>query len=278
MANIGPYHTLSELLGTRVVVSDLIQSLSKIPRSDVLRCLAGLSTLVSRETSGFPQEQLRILHHFAPIDIAAKLEKALVTRKLSGPLFFRRQLWFVWQMALIACKDDSTIQHDTQTQRQVGLCCLMASDVMKDVEIAQPVDAAETETLRFIVTTLISHSEAVSDSEGIARCQLFWLELQQDEESKRLLKRIGLQPIAHTFEAAYGIPLEEFIRFATTLYLKFGESTLRDPPSALMFDSSQAFKDYFTHDHIAKSLKLLSTTPDGLASRLLGTPRQSWAF
>jgi hypothetical protein len=120
MGNIGPYHTLPELLGTKVVVSDLLQALSKIPRSDVLRCLAGLSTLISRESSHSPQEQRRILHNFVPPDIAKKVEESLTAQKLSGTLYFRRQLWFVWQMALIACKDDSTMEHTAETQQQVG--------------------------------------------------------------------------------------------------------------------------------------------------------------
>lgn len=278
MGGIGQYHTLSELIGTKVVISELLQALARIPRSDVLRCLAGLATLISRETSHSPQEQLKLLHRFAPEDVAVMVQNALVSRQLQGAIFFRRQIWFVWQMALIACKDDSTMLHTAETQHQVGLCCLMASEVLKDVENVQAIDPDEAKTLGFAVTTLISLSDAVLGSEVIARCQLFWLEMHEDEDIKRLISRLHLAPIKHTFEKSYGVPLEEFIRFSYLLYYKFAESTLHDPPSALMFDSTQAFQGYFAQEHIVNSLKVLSTTPDNLAARLFGTPRQSWSL
>ena len=44
-----------------------------------------------------------------------------------------------------------------------------------------------------------------------------------------------------------------------------------------MYDSTKAFHDLFAKDHLEKALKVLSATPDDLAARLLGSPRQSWA-
>lgn len=278
MSSVGQYHTLSELLGTKVVVSELLRELAKIPRSDVLRCLAGLAILISLEASSSPQEQLKLLHNFAPAGVAVKVQEALLSQQMQGALFFRRQVWFVWQMALIACKDDSTMQHTAETQQQVGLCCLMASEVLKDIETSQRIDPEEAKSLGFVVTTLISLSETVLGSEVVARCQLFWLEMHEDEDIKRLVTRLQLAPIKQTFEKAYGVPLEEFIRFSYLLYYKFAESTLHDPPSALMFDSALAFKPYFAAEHMTNALKLMSTTPDGLAARLFGTPRQSWSL
>lgn len=278
MRKIGKYHTLPELLGTQVVVSDLLQTLSIIPRSDVLRCLAEISASIGWESSDSTREQLRILHDFVSPDIAKTVEQAWQVQAFSGVLFFRRQLWFVWQLALIACKDDSTSEHTAETQRRVGLCCLMASEVLKDIENARTVNPEEVKSLGFAVTTLISFAEAVLGSEVIARCQLFWLEMHDDDDIKRLTKNLKLAPIRRTFETTYGVPLEEFIRFSLLLYHKFVESTLNDPRSALIFDSTQAFKHCFAPEHMSNSLALLSTTPDRLAARLFGTPRQSWSL
>jgi len=44
-----------------------------------------------------------------------------------------------------------------------------------------------------------------------------------------------------------------------------------------LYDSTKAFHDLFAKDHLERALKLLSATPDELATRLLGSPRQSWA-
>lgn len=275
---VGPYLTYFQLTGEKISVSMLLERLSKIARSDVLRCLSRLLILINRESSFTNKYQLQLLHAFTSPDFAKKVEELLVPRQFQGTLFFRRQIWFLWQMALIACKDDSTMQHNEETAKSVGECLIMSCDVMQDVEIVQPIQSDEKKTLRFIATTMISHGEKSSGGEIIARCFLFWLDLQKDERVKRSLRQLGMKPITESFEERYSIPLNEFIYFATTLYSKFVESAISDPPSALMFDSACGFSSYFTKKHKDAALKLLSTTPDSLAIRLLGTPRQSWAL
>jgi hypothetical protein len=140
----GPYHTLEELIGRKVVAADLIQKLSKIPRSDVLRCLAGLSALLERPENSTYLQQIRILHNITNPDLAKQVEASLKKETTFGTLFHRRQLWLVLQMAVLSCKDDSTLAHDDETTKEVGECCLMANDVLKAVETIQFVDPEDT--------------------------------------------------------------------------------------------------------------------------------------
>lgn len=278
--SIRPYHTLGELLGKKVVVADLVQALSRIPRSDVIRCIAGMTVLLEREGASELKQQLVILHGFATSGLARSIESAV--RKLNGPfgvLFHRRQLWFVLQMAVIACKDDLTLAHDDAAARQVGDCCLMASDVLKQVESAPETDKDETKhSIGFAMTAFISYAELAFGSEFIARSHLFWREMPQDAAIYRLMEQIGIQrPLAVAFEDKYGLSLDEFMNYLLVLYHQFAEATLQQPPRALMYDSTTAFQSYFRKELIDAALRLVSTTPDVIAARLLGLPRQSWA-
>src|SRR5262245_26625380 len=142
---LGPYHTLEELIGRKVVVADLIQELSKIPRSDVLRCLAGISALLERHVNSSYPQQIRILHEITNPELAQQVDASLKEqRDYFGALFHRRQLWFVLQMAVLSCRDDSTLTHDDKTLKEVGECCLMANDLLKAVECVRFVEPQDT--------------------------------------------------------------------------------------------------------------------------------------
>lgn len=274
----GPYHTLEELIGRKVVVADLVERLSKIRRSDVFRCLAGFSALLERHANSSYQQQIRILHEVTNPELAREIEKALKRDKVFGALFHRRQLWFVLQMAVICCKDDSTLTHDSKTLKEVGECCLMANDLLKAVECVQFFEPEDTKHLDYAMAALISYTELSFGSEVVARSHLFWLEIPNEEPLKKLAKRLGIRPsLDDLFGEKYGIPLKEFLLYVTALYYKFLESTIHEVPSALMYDSTKAFHDLFDKNHLERALNLLSATPDDLAARLLGSPRQSWA-
>jgi len=277
--SLGPYHTLEELIGRKVVVADLIHKLSKIPRSDVLRCLAGFSALLERNVNSGYSQQIRILHEITNAELAEQVEASLKKDKDSfGALFHRRQLWCVLQMAVVSCKDDSTDTHDDQTLKAVGECCLMANDVLKAIECVQFVDPEDTKHIDFAMAAMISYTELSFGSEVVARSQLFWLEMPEDEPLKKLAKRLGMKKsLDDAFGEQYGIPLKEFILYVTVLYRSFVKSTIGSVPSSLMYDSPKAFHDIFSEAHRDKALDLISATPDDLAAKLLGSPRQSWA-
>jgi len=277
--SFGPYHTLEELIGRKVVVADLLEKLSKIARSDVLRCLAGFSALLERHENGAYQQQIKLLHEITSAELATQVEEALkMQTDPFGALFHRRQLWFVLQMAVLSCTNDSTQAHDSTALKEVGECCLMANDLLKAVECVQRVDPQDTKNLDYLIATLISYTELSFGSEVVARSQLFWLEMPEEELLKRLAKRLGMgKTLDEAFAEKYGIPLKELLLFATVLYYKFMESTIRDVPSSLMYDSTKAFHDVFDSGYREKALRLISAAPDELAARLLGSPRQSWA-
>lgn len=276
---IGPYHTLEELIGRKVVVSDLIQKLSAIPRSDVLRCLAGFSAQLEREVNSSYQQQIRILREVTRPELAETIQTAIKRERDFGALFHRRQLWFVLQMAVLACKNDSTVSHDDQTLKEVGECCLMANDLLKAIESIQFTTPEEAKQLDYAMAALISYSELSLGSEVIARSQLLWLEIPEEERFRKLWRQYGFQKDLGTlFADKYGVPLKEFLLYVTVLYYKFLESTVKDVPSSVMYDSTKAFHDLFDPEHIKNALSLISSTPDELAVRLLGSPRQTWAI
>ena len=170
--SLGPYHTLEELIGRKVVMADLVHKLSKIPRSDVLRCLAGFSALLERHVNASYPQQIRILHEITNRELANQVEASLKKDKDSfGALFHRRQLWFVLQMAVLSCKDDSTHTHDDRTVKEVGECCLMANDLLMAVECVQFFEPEDTKHLDYAMTALISYTELSFGSEVVARSQ-----------------------------------------------------------------------------------------------------------
>lgn len=276
--SLGPYHTLEELTGQKVVIADLLQKLAKIPRSDVLRCLSGLSALLERvENSTLPQ-QIRLLHEIVPSDLANTVEAALKKETEPGIVFHRRQVWFVMQMALLTCKGDETSTHDEATLKEIGTCCLMGNDVLKEVENVVQFQPDETQSLAYMIAALITYTELAFGSEVFARAQLFWLEMVEDDSVRQVMKDHGIKKTpSEEFEAGYGIPLKEFMHYVLVLYHAFAKSTLTQRPSALMYDPAKAFQGIFQSEHTEKALKILSATPDQVAVRLLGSPRQSWS-
>lgn len=280
--SVALYHTLEELIGKKVTFPDFTRALAKIPRSDVLRCIAGLSALVERRAFPNPQYQIQLLQNVVPVELASRIKASLKNlREPFGYLFHRRHFWFVLQTALLVCEDDSTDTHDDEAFRAVGECCLMANDLLKQVENIQfTFDPEDTKnSLAFVISALIAYNEFLFGSEVIARAWLFWLDIPSEEPIRRLARNIGFtRTFDQAFEDSYGVPLNEFVRFTILLYYKFVESSIKTPPAACLYDPNEAFQDYFSMEHIEKSVSLLSVTPDALAARLLGTPRQSWAI
>ena len=83
----------------------------------------------------------------------------------------------------------------------------MANDLLKQIESVQFIDPEDARhSLPFLMTALISFTEISFGSEVIARAQLFWLEMHDDEvtellpaEAGRLAEIVnyGLKSFAH---------------------------------------------------------------------------------
>ncbi len=278
MSNIGPYLTLEEIIGRKVTFPDLLQELTKIRRDDVLRWVAGMTAIVERKESSTPSDQLSLLHHLVPSDLFEEIHTALQTGQHTGAFFHRRQLWFVLQMALITCKDDIEPSSEDTLRQAFGKCCLMANDLLKQVEIVHGHDPEEAKTLSWLITALISFTDLRPMHEVFARAQLFWLEIPEEPAMRQFAASLGLdKTLDQVFEAKFGIPLREFMLFATIIYYKFAEAAVEELPKAAVYDPSLVFQGWFSEEHVSKSLALISATPDEAAARLLGSPRQSWA-
>src|SRR4029453_14069990 len=104
--SFGPYHTLGELIGRKVILADLISELTKIPRQEVLRWVAGMSTLIERRDGFDKRRKFNFFFALFPADVWKQIGQVLQRRDdLRGSFFHRRQLWFVLQLAIIVCRD-----------------------------------------------------------------------------------------------------------------------------------------------------------------------------
>ena len=279
----GFYHTLEELINHKVVVSDLIHKLAGLRRSDVLVWVAGLSAFLQQRGSLSRQQQSELLPALLPHELCNQIQLALKSRNDPAACFFhRRQLWFVLQMALLACKENTAVLPPDETRKAFGLCCMMANDLLKQVELAQCHDAPETpndaESLSYLIGVLVAFVEISYGAEIFARAQLLWLEIPEAPEMKSHAKRLGLEKtLDEAFDDAYGLPLRGFLFLATVAYYRFEQSSSDDPPSPLMFDSRLFFRRTANAAQVKKALVLISRTADELAAQLLGTSRQTWA-
>jgi len=281
MARSGPYHSLEEFTGRKVRFSEILQELSAIPRRDVIRWVVGLSERLERIGADEPPTQIDFLRQLLPKGFWVELDAQLKNRDAPiGCFFHRRQLWFVLQMALLACKDDEPKISEDEIRQTFGLCCLMANDLLMQIERVPELDPEFAKhSLSFAMTTLIAYTELSYGHEVFARANLFWLEIPEEPVVRKKAKELGITRTPNeAFSAKYGVSLREFMLYTTVMYFKMAEALLQEQPSALMWNSTQAFKGYFSEEHVQKILRLISSPPDVLAARLLGSPRQSWAI
>src|SRR4051812_7491084 len=104
--SFGPYNSLDEFIDREVTFADLLHELGKLPRRDVLRWVLGLSERLEHKDSDQPEAQLALLQQLLHPDLSSQIQVTITETQMHiGVLFHRRQIWFVLQMALLACKD-----------------------------------------------------------------------------------------------------------------------------------------------------------------------------
>jgi hypothetical protein len=132
----GFYIALEEITGKKTSVPELFGEITKIRRSDLFVCIAGMAELIKRDALS-PKVQLAFLKAVLPDDLWKKIEAA-VRPRMSEPwtIFHRSQLWLLMQMALLVGREDGPTLSEDELKRQFTQCCLMANDVLKQIEIA----------------------------------------------------------------------------------------------------------------------------------------------
>ena len=164
----GFFYGFEDLTGRRIEVADLAQELGKLRRSDVFRWIAGLMALISKEGGMALRNQMGLASQLLP-DETWKLVDAHLTANPdpAGRLFHVRQLLFLMQMTVLCCKESTEPCDEDTLKRAIGVCCLMASEILKKTEqVHSPEPTDSEDPWRWLAVVLIAYLDPVSEPEA----------------------------------------------------------------------------------------------------------------
>jgi hypothetical protein len=274
---MGVFYGLHDITGRLATPADLMQALGKHRRSDIIRWIAAVSRWVADDGALLPQNQLGMAEIMLPQGLRDNLRSHVRKEgSASWCVFHRRQTWFLLQAAMLACKEDSPAIDEEPLRRAVGECCLMASDVLQQLESNDPIGEGPEEANKWMTSMVIPILDGKDRLEVLARAQCFWFDLPTAVAVRARFEALGVPPFDEAFAAKYGLPLREFFLILYTLHLGFEAHALRDR-NPLLRDEAAYLWPMFDREHVRLVLSLVSQTPDNLALKLLSTPRQNWA-
>jgi hypothetical protein len=274
----GVYYTLRQVSGRSVAVADLTYALAKFRRSDVIRWLCAISGWIDAD-GGMELETQTTMAGFL---LAEDLRRGLDAHRrrepgVRGCLFHRRQLWFLLQMAVMACREDTPECPEDTLRHALGECCLMASDILHQIEPNQPPGRGAEEVNKWLAAVVIPILDSKDRVEILARAQAFWLDLPTRDALRRKFSEMHVPDFDTAFTAKYGIPLREWFLILLSLYSGFVGQPSRDP-SPILLDEATYLRPSFSEDDLHRVFSAVSQTPDELALKLLGEARQNWTM
>lgn len=278
-SNIGYFHSLNEFTGSRTSIAELIRHLSAIRRSDVIRVIANISASIWSEHGMTHHYQMQMAQHLLPDEIWTLIrEKLPFNDQHVGRLFYRRQVWFLFQMAIVACSETAAEQPSAEVQKKVGHAALMVSDVIEQIEHTHMPELEEApDTNQWIATAMISLIDYPAHNEMICRAICFWMESQDDPLVRSKMQELKLtESLDDYFAKAHGITLRDFIRILVRAYYVFHVGAMSNPPKVQLLNPAAMKEKQFTTEQIAKAFSIAGIAPDNLAPYLLAA-RQSWA-
>lgn len=273
----GVYYGLNELTGKTVAPATLIQSLSKLRRSDVIRWVAAVALWTSKGAELDPDKQKAM----ADVMLAEELRKSLTAKlRKNGSenwcIFHRRQLLFLLRMAVVTCSEDTQMVEDDLLRWKTGECCLMANDLLDQLENFERNSLVEGEENRWMTGVVISFLERRNREELLARAQSFWFDLPKKSNIQQRFAKRNMPDFESAFATKYGIKMREFFLIICSLYLGFETHASRNN-NPLLLDEEPYLTPGFARGNVRKVLSHISQTPDELAISLLAKPRQNWA-
>ena len=276
---IGHYHTLSEFTGNPTTVADLVRHLGTMQRSEVIRVIGNMSATVWSEHGMTLDYQMQMAKHVLPDDVWSQVRTTIpYNDQHTGRLFHRRQVWFLLQMAIISCSEDSPKMDPMLLQKRVGLAALMSSDLLQQIEQTHIPDLeACPNTNQWIATSMMPIMDRHVGNEMICRAVCFWMEAQDDPIIQRKMQQAGLnEALDDYFMKAHGLTLRDFIVILVEAYCVFQVGAMSNPPESQLLDPSIMNGKQFSVEQIAKAFALAGIAPDSLSPLLLAA-RQSWA-
>jgi hypothetical protein len=193
----------------------------------------------------------------------------------NGCVFHPRQVRLALQMAVLSCQEETTSCGDEALAFAVGESCLMASDILHEIEPKDPMGDGPEEANKWMATTLIPLLEGPPGLEIMARARSFWFVLPSLPAVQKRFQDLGMKPFGVAFEEKYGLSLREYHLIMYTLYVFFLAHGRAGP--ALLNEESYLIPTY-TPEDVRRLMMHVSQTPDQLAIKLLGEPRQNWAM
>jgi hypothetical protein len=274
----GVYYTLEQITGKPATIPDLTHALAKLRRSDVIRWLAALSSRIGAENGMDLDYQLQLAESILPDDLVTGLQAHLRTvPDVPGWVFHRRQLWFLLQMAVLSCKEDTPERPDAEVRPEVARTCLMASDILHRIDPKEGPGDGVAEVNRWMASVVIPILDAKDRCEVLARAQAFWFDLQSNPVLRKKVGELGVKDFDAAFTQKYGVRLREFFLILLSVYSGFGAHQSRSQ-NPLLLDETTYLRPSFSEDDIRRMLDAVSQTPDELACKLLSEARQNWAM
>jgi hypothetical protein len=273
----GVCYGMHDITGHRATPALLIQKLSRFKRSDVIRWIASLVGWNSDIQSLNPSNQIAMADSLLRTELRDLLREHVRKEGVdTWCVFHRRQLWFILQMALLSCSENSAEQEDNILKKEIGEACLMASDVLHDVERREPFQGGADGANRWITGVVVPILDGRDQMEVLARAQSFWFDLPAGSSVRARFKKLNAPDFDTAFMAKYGVPLRDFFLILFCLHSAFRVNGQRSN-GPLLLEAANYFASTFDSKHVACVLSNVSITPDELAIALLSTPRQNWA-
>jgi hypothetical protein len=275
---MGLFLSSEQLGGMQATTADLMAELVKLKRSDVIRWIATISVKLEAPNAmdqNFQREMARLL---LSDDLVAGLNKWLREggQQWNWVLFHRRQMWFLLQMAVVACKEDVVACDDAAMAKAIGRICLKVNDVLHTIEPKQDDEEWKTNYHHCFVPSVIAMLDKADRMEVLARAHQFWFDLPQTPGVAERFRQCKAQDFAAAFETKYALSLERFYLIAVSLWSGF-QNHANNSSSPLLLESDQYLAPHFGKDDTAHAMSLLSQSPDQLACDLFRLPRQNWA-
>jgi hypothetical protein len=274
---IGVFLTLEQLGGVRGTTADLLAELAKLKRSDVIRWIAAISVSLAEPIGMAPERQREMARQLLPADLLAGLDKWLRNgQQWNWALFHRRQMWFLLQMTVVACKEESAACDDTTMAKAVGRIALMVNDVLHVIEPQQDGEEWKTNYHYCFVPSIIPVLDQADRMEILARAHRFWFDLPKTPAIAERFRQCKAQDFAAVFETKHALSLERFYLIAVSLWSGF-QNHANNSASPLLLESDQYLVPHFGKDDTARAMAILSQSPEQLACDLFRLPRQNWA-
>jgi hypothetical protein len=274
---IGVFLTLEQLGGMRTTTADLMAELVKLKRSDVIRWVAAISVQLAEPNGSAQERQRQMAPQLLSDDLIAGLDTWLREgQQWNWTLFHRRQMWFLLQMAVVACKEDTSACDDPTMAKTIGRIGLMVNNVLHSIEPRQDGEEWKVNYNYCFVPSIIPILDHSDRMEVLARAHAFWFELPKTPAVAERFRQCKAPEFATAFDAKYGLSLERFYLIALSLWSDF-QNHANNNSSPRLLESERYLVPHFGKDDTARAMGILSQSPEQLACDLFGKPRQNWA-